>query len=524
MIRGYAAKYRAELAVFAAALGLRALFLFQWSRTPYWLTPQVDDLVHHQWALEILRDGLVRHAAFYQSPLYPYLLAGLYRVFGVRPELMLGLQALAGAAACVVLTRVGSRLFGARAGLLAGLLAAAYEPFLFHTGFLLKETVVVLSLALFLLAFLRARESGRFLDAALCGLALGVAALGRGNALFLLPAALGLGREPRRAAAFVLGFGLAVAPATVHNWLASRDFVLVNATTGFSAFIGNNPEATGTTHYPLGISSHPQVEEKEAAARAEVEAARPLKPSEVSRHWAKRALEYALEQPFSWLDLTARKFLLFWNWYELPDDYDINFVEREAPTLLSWPLLGFRWLGTLGILGAAWAFRRRPETRPLLALAALYAASVILTFVTDRYRLPFAVFLAPFAGAFLDRLLSSSRWEALAAASPALPLAALCQWPMLSYGPRDESQGWVGVMHARRDLGQHEYAVAAFVRAAQASERPLGEGAYLAAMDSALKLGDEKAAAEARAEGLRRMPESAVLKAVRVSSKKAPRR
>ena len=81
--------------VFLLALGVRAVFLFQWMHLPYLGSPCGDSWAYEKWALEILGGQLVRYAAFYQSPFYPYFLAGFYKIFGHHPSGVLWLQGLA---------------------------------------------------------------------------------------------------------------------------------------------------------------------------------------------------------------------------------------------------------------------------------------------------------------------------------------------------------------------------------------------------------------------------------------------
>lgn len=480
---------------------MRLLLLAQWSRTPYHLHPQLDDLVHQLWADDILHGELMRPRAFYQSPFYPYLLALVYKLFGVRPLAMLWLQAAAGAATCVVLFRATARLFGQKAGLWAGVMMAFYRPALYQGVFLLKETWLLLALSLFVWTALRLEEEGRGRDAFWSGLALGAAALCKGNALLLAPVLPGmlLLARPTRAtlgacALFLLGLALPILPATLHNLAASRDFVLINSTSGFSVFIGNNLEATGTTHYPLGISSQPLAEEKEAAAYAEAQAGRRLKPSEVSRFYLARSVGYALSHPRDWLGLTLTKLMFFWNKYELPDDYDLSFIREHTRTLLSWPLFSFQWAASFGIVGL---FLLKKGTT-LKVLGGVYMLTVVLSYVTDRYRLPLAVFLLPFAGGLLAELTRAEfrrDWrrhlKPLAAAAPFL---LLCNLTLLERTPYDEDQGWVNLAQVYYDRADYPDALDSFYRAARAAPERLGEAAFLCGAAAARAQGrDEEA-------------------------------
>ena len=474
--------------------------------------------MHQWWALQILGGKLLRERAFYQSPFYPYLSALVYRIGGFHPMLMLWLQAAAGAASCVVLLRATARLFGEKAGLWAGVMAAFYRPFLFQGVFFLKETWLILALSLFVLAALRLEAARLRRDAFWSGLALGLAALSKGNVLLLapvLPAALLL-RKPARpgpglAAVFLLGLALPILPATLHNYAAGRDFVLINYTSGFSFFIGNNPESNGSTHYPLKVSSQPLEEEKQSTALAEAESGRTLRPSEVSRFYARKGLAFIRQEPGRWLRLTVFKFMLFWNKYELPDNYDLSFIQAHTKTLLSWPLFSFQWVASFAATGLVLL----KGGRSLRVLGGLYMLSVVLTYVTDRYRLPMAVFLIPFAAGMLAELARPefrAGWRrALKPLALAAPILLLCNITLLKRTAYDESQGWVNLSQVYYERAEYENALDAFYRAVRAEPDRLSQAAFLCGGAAAEKAGKKDEASTIYRAGLELHPEAALL-------------
>lgn len=497
---------RPAVGTFAAALAVRLAFLAQWRATPWWGRPQLDDHVNLLWAREIAAGHWARDAAFYQSPPYAYLLALVLKAGG-SPAAMLALQAGAGAVACAVLARAAEKAYGTRAAWATGALAAAFAPFLLPGVLLLKETWLVLFLALHLL---EETPPAKGRDA-LSGAWLGLAVLCRGNAAFLALRALWTRRADRKGAlAFAAAAALTVAPATLHNAARGGGFVPVASTSGWALWMGNNPEANGTLKYPEGVSSNPLLEEGQVADLASREAGRPLSAGEVSRHWSRKALAWAASHPLDWAGLSLRKARLLLDPYELPDDYDPAFVAGHFPTLLSWPLPGARAAGALGLLGAAVA------GGPAAALGALYAATLVLTLVTGRYRAPLGVFLLPLAGAFLAALLEKGAAKRLAAARSRLalaaPLALLCLWPGVRRLPEDDAPGWVSLCQAFYESGDDAAAQDAFLRAAAVSPSGLPAGAFLFAGAAAERAGDLARARLYYGAGVELHPDSAVLK------------
>ena len=108
--------------VFVIALVVRLIYLWQIKSIPLFDAPIVDAVMYDQSAMEIVRSTPVTKA-FYQAPLYSYFLALIYKIFGhdyLVPRLV---QSIIGAVNCVMVMLIGERLFGWRAGLLAGCIA-----------------------------------------------------------------------------------------------------------------------------------------------------------------------------------------------------------------------------------------------------------------------------------------------------------------------------------------------------------------------------------------------------------------
>ena len=513
-------------AVFLLAFALRAAFLLQWFHLPYIDSLCADAWANDQWVLDILNGGLIRHSAFFQSPFYPYFLAAFYKVFGHDPRAVLWAQAGIDSCSCVILMGAARRCFGERAGVLTGLAAAFYRPFIFSAALLTKETFVVFGASLFLLLSLRAAEKGRIRDYFFCGLAAGCTVLLRSNMALLIPAALlwfrlrptnpygSGGLKAGAALSLLAGAALAILPATLHNYAASRDLVLVNSTGGFTFFLGNNPEATGLATYPAGVNSDPLLEESQSARLAEISSGRALKPSEASSFWFRKGLRFIADRPLRWLGLTGLKFWLFWNRYEISDNYDIQFISRYFKTILNWPLASFALVGSLGAAGLFLCRFRELSGLPLLLFLA-YLSSILPFLISDRYRLPGVVFLLPMAAAAAERLaaaLAKLEWRAVwKLLLPALPLILLC----LSRAPisarSDEAAGWGQLTAVYAGRGDYQPALKAFQRAVALAPESVNETAIDSAAFSLRRLNRPEEALAMYETGSRIYPESAIL-------------
>lgn len=96
------------------------------------------------------------------------------------------LGCVVGSLAVVAIAVLARRVAGERAGVIAGLLAAVYPPLVTADGLVMSEPLFVLLVAVSLLAALRLQARTRAADAALLGLAIGLATLTRGEGVLLL--------------------------------------------------------------------------------------------------------------------------------------------------------------------------------------------------------------------------------------------------------------------------------------------------------------------------------------------------
>jgi tetratricopeptide (TPR) repeat protein len=436
-------------AVFAVALLVRAAVLAQLAGSPVTQFLIGDAATYDAWARDLLANGWLGREVFYQTPLYPYLMAALYAVAGPDPMLVRVVQVVLGAGSCALLARAGRDLLGPRAGLVAGLLLALYPPAVYFDVLIQKSSVDAFLLCLALAALARGLVRPSVARFAGAGLALGVLLLSRENALLVVLAAavfllLFFRAEPlpRRAAwagAVLLAAALPVLPVAVRNTVVGGELVPTTYAFGPSLFIGNFRGADGMYVALRPDRGDAHYERQDATELAEAAEGRALRPTEISRYWTRRTLDEIGADPGRWLRLMGRKWLLVWNGAELGDAEDIYTYGEEAP-LLGLPLRVFGF-GTLLALAALGAVLTAGEWRRLgvlyLTLGA-YAVSVTLFFVFARYRYPLVPPLVLLAAGGLDRLpaLFQARRRRLLAAGgvAALAAAAVASLPLVAPG------------------------------------------------------------------------------------------
>jgi len=482
------------------AIIARIVFCVQWHATPYGASPQLDALAYDQWAQDIAQGHLWHGRAFYQSPLFPYILGLLYAIFGHSLWIPSLFNAVIGAATCVLLSFITFEIFGAAAAIATGILAAFYTPFIFYTAPVMKEPLVLFLFTLFVFIAYRALKTNSLKLYIWSGICLGICAIARGNVLLLapvVPCLLYFERKPLRfkhSAVFVLGIALAILPVTLHNAIASHDFVLLTYQGGFNAYIGHGPAATGTSYvFPSGVTSNPAEEEFDVARIAVADVGHPLQPSEVSGWWAKKALDYALENPRHEWRLLIDKVIAFWSNNEPFDNYNMPFIEKHFDMIVSWPLPCFGLIVGLAVFAVLLSRReQRNDIRFFLSLTFAYMLTLLPFYMTDRYRLPVLVFLLPLAGAAVPaamRCFKEKQFRRLGmVAAAAIVVFGLTLWPV-SADSKDEAFNWGTLCSIYEDQGYHIPAIWALDNAVVINPHNVGADAWIKTAEAMDHLG-----------------------------------
>lgn len=424
-------RWSPELGAFLGALLLRLWVSLQVSGTSYFLPTQGDMKFYSDWAKRIAGGVLTDHQAFYGLPGYAFLLAGIYKLFGYQPYLVVLLQTVAEACTALfiylltvrALESGDARVRPHLVGWVAALAWVCFVPAQAYSSILMPSAFLVMAFWFVVWWTVRQRPAAPAIwQFALLGLLMGAVAMMVANILFLAPfvlAAIFLRREwtaplvQRAAAAGCLLAGIVVgaSPCALHNRLAAGEPVFLSAHSGINFWLGNNPEANGYPNVPEGLRTDQKGMLMDSIAWAERAEGRPLKRVEVSAFWTAKAHAYIAANPGAWLALEARKLGNFWNRFQY-DDLGVISSLREEGVLL--PGFGFGWVAALALPGMALAAYRRREARWVMAATLLHMASLLTVFITERYRLaavPGLIVLAAVGAAELWREARQWHWR-----------------------------------------------------------------------------------------------------------------
>ena len=174
---------RAALVIFALALAVRLVYLGEIAKSPTYHVPIIDSASYDQHARLLVEKGVFYERFFWQGFFYPFFLAAVYLFTGGSILWARLIQILLGSLLCVLVYRLGAKLFGRRAGIVAGATAAFYGPLIFYDAELLDTGFSALWAVVLVLLVLRARDAKDLPSAALAGVCGGLAVVTRATFL-----------------------------------------------------------------------------------------------------------------------------------------------------------------------------------------------------------------------------------------------------------------------------------------------------------------------------------------------------
>ncbi len=323
------------------------------------------------------------------TPVYPYLLAGIFKIFGVattRSEIAIrALNSLFSALVCFPLYGIGRRLFGAAVGAAAAWLwALNYTAVLFSTTWIWDTSLGALLMTVLLWTTYSLGESGSTNAWAGYGGLWALGALTNASLLSLLPGFLGYAAYNarrrstswlRRTVLALAVFGAGVSPWLIRNQLVFHRQVLFRSNFGLELWLGNNPEVPDSWSWWL----HPTENEQER------EKFRQMGEIAYMQEKQRLALDFIRTHPGDFARFSFHRFMNNWTgtWEPLADAWK---------TVGPWVRAGLAFdclFSLLAFAGMLFARRALPnDSFPLLYLMLVFPLVFYITHSALRYRHP----------------------------------------------------------------------------------------------------------------------------------------
>lgn len=315
-------------------------------------------------------------------PLFPALLAGIFKLFGIYTRaaaiVILALDSLFSALVCVVVYRIGQRLFDERVARWSAWSWALFPYAIYWPVRMVWETSLsALLLSLAVLQTLRCDIDERPRQWALMGVLWGVMALTNPALLAIAPVTviwllLEGSLRPRQLALAVVIAAAMIAPWTARNYSVFHRFILVRDNFWLEVHVNNNPKSDGF----WTRSEHPG---NDARAMAEFQR---LGETGYMSAMREQAQPFIRQHPALFLGWTFKRVFFFWLGEpkeEVVGTWEVDFAKH----------VGFG-LWTLAALAGLWLMSRRDTYGAGLVagILALYPIAYYVTRASPRYRHP----------------------------------------------------------------------------------------------------------------------------------------
>ncbi|GHC06275.1 hypothetical protein [Cerasicoccus arenae] len=417
--------------IFLFGFAYAAFYCLWYAGTPMGAHPVLDGKENLQLAWGIA-DGILANEPFYRAPVYPLAISlgmGLGLPEFLWPDFARLINLVAWLTSLWLVSRLAMELWcNERAALLATGVWALYPVGLFFLG---DPLDITLSIALLLggldraTAFLRTASPQ---SALATGFLLALAALTRpqmwsvalaipiilavlaisfhrqGDVDIIQPGEKPLKPPPRWPVVLTLvGLALPSMMMGAFNKKVSGEFVIMPTQGPFNLWAANKPGAHGK-YFAQEIEVY-QNDEHENPARVESiyhyrkdrGADASMDWNELNDYWRQRTREMIIADPVGFLGRLARKGYYLLNNYEQYNN-KTYFVHKALSPQLRFNFLGWGLLLTTTAPLLIWGRKNPLLLMLILGTAVAYAAGLILTYVSARFRLPLAPMLAVIVG------------------------------------------------------------------------------------------------------------------------------
>ena len=380
----------------------------------------LDQQRFDQFAIQISEGDILGGRGIYsQSPLYPYLLALIYRLFGHSYFIVRIFQMLMGAGTCVLLYLIGKRIFNRMVGVISGIICSLYGVLIFYETELLRVTTTVFLTVLLIFSIMWILKSKKTAIWLIPGIVLGLLILCRPNNIILILFILAwifyttLKNKKLLAGRFIcffLGILFALTPLFIRNHIVGVNLFSMSSQ-GVNAFIcGHDSRSTGCGFYYIQDDTY--------SGKNQIQTCFNI-------------LKTAFKTPSIWFKQQAKKFAAFWNGYEIPNNSNF-YLSRKFSGLLSLPLPGFVFVASMGIMGIIVSIRNWQKYLLVYLIIIGCFCSVMAFYILSRFRQPIVPFLILFTGFFIHWLfkkVKSRNYKELVFSLLCVGFFSFAMWP-----------------------------------------------------------------------------------------------
>jgi tetratricopeptide (TPR) repeat protein len=360
---------------------------------------------------------------YFQEPLYVYVVATIYKIFGPDVRFVFILQFLIGLGSLALLYLITRDNFGNIAALFASVIALLHGPMMFYELILLRESMILFGGLILVYSISRAWKNKTAGSLFMTGIVIGICILLKsifiifGFLFIILLLSDHFKKKQIRLTTVLLaiaGILTGMLPLIIRNLIVGISPITVASSGAFSYvtcnFYGYDP-AAGFVVPPFLESIFYRSEGKLLPAISECLNTFPSFTDYIALLW--------------------QKFKLVFLWVEIPNNKSFYYYRLNAP-VLSFTFISFSIIAAISIPGMVLSAFRKKRPIILYLLVITHLAILVGFLVLSRYRIPLTAALIPFAGLALSeifRRLESNNSRSIALIVPAFALFFLIERP-----------------------------------------------------------------------------------------------
>lgn len=384
------------LFIFLFAYAVRLVYLVHFQENPYFdYIPPLWDQASYDLAAREFASGNYSFILNYGekfSAFYKYFLGVVYLLAGREFFWIWCVQFLFGALSVVLVYSIALRLFDQKVALLSSILFALYGPQIYYEAILYREFLATFFVLLSCYAALRYADHPNSKNAAWTALPFSLMVQCRPNLILLTPFIIWflisadkdrgfVTGSGNRAGVFVLTLLVTMVPLWVSSVWVHKRFVFIDDSGPRTFLLGNLPGYSGKEWEPRLFQPFIDQYGKE-----------PLDYILVLKY----LIPKIVQDPVGFILLYMRKGFFFFYDYEIPSSMNY-YLNREFSFILTSPFSHFAIYASLGLTGMVLLRNRFFRYRLLYLFSAGIFVSVILFYITARFRLPMVPFLIIFS-------------------------------------------------------------------------------------------------------------------------------
>ncbi len=389
------------LTIVGAGIGIWLVALIQWSHQPFFSTPIPDSDTALYWFLAkaIGKYGITFGSLpIFFSVYYAYLYF-LFSFLGNPVKVAIFFNGILYICSLVGFVLLLKRIFNWQTAKIGGILFLLTKALLFYYILPIKTALYLTFFILFLLLITSEKS---FFSGLVAGILSNIEGIFLGLLIIYLFFFL-LQRRFRFILSLLISFTLSLSPIILLNLHKGNGFSISSQTSGIHFFIGNQQGATGVYKRAPGVRPNAFGHYYDAKRVAEREGGKKLTNKEVNAYWWKRGIKTITENPLSFIKLYFKKLLIFFNNYEIPNNYNLYLIAKKVWIIGLLPI-NFSvalFIGTLGFLIATKSGQRNYTLDIVLFTFPLILA---LFFITSRYRVIYYIPLLSYGALALNLL------------------------------------------------------------------------------------------------------------------------